>query len=268
MADDQGAFGKVIRIENKAFQADAGHITFSEIPIGSKNPFYSPSMYGGDKNGINVAFAGYYVGQRIARSGQCGVGASASGCVVGTPEAPLRLSSSSPDVFAAEDGSNPTSPSLSGSPKFNGPISMLFDRDVAGVGLAGGFFDTVESTAITAFDRNGRTIGGVHNLGKGMEYMALVTENGRNAIAGIQFSLVGPEAAGYAIDELTFALAGQLDNSQIKRLGDVLAEPEDDLERNEKPSGGLSDLFGDAAKGRDKAKEKKPSGGLSDLFKD
>jgi hypothetical protein len=219
LAQGEGAFGQVIRIDAEGFDDSAGRITFSELPLMTGNPVFYPGSYGAPDDGVVVGFAGYFVGQRIASPGACPQGAVATGCVEGQPQTPLRLASDAPATRIIDDSANPNSPSLSGSPIFNGPVSIVFDRDVAGVGLAGGYFDTPESTAIQAFNRQGQLIGGVRNVGKGMEYMALVTRDGSEQIAGIQFSLVGAESAGFGIDDVTFAFSGQLDRSQIEGLG-------------------------------------------------
>ena len=130
---------------------------------------------------------------------------------MGLPSAPLVLNPASPPTFTADDRSNPESPALSGSSLFSGPVSILFDKDVAAVGLIGGSFNNLGSTAISAFDRQGRLIGGVVNISRGMEFLALATDDGAPRIAGVQFSLVGREAAGYAVDTIRFALPGQYD---------------------------------------------------------
>lgn len=279
LAQDQGEFGRVIRIERSAFLPDAGLITFSEKGMGHKNPLYRPSDYGAKSSSPAVAFGGFFEGQMIGRSHQCPAGAVVTGCVIGNPRSPLRLAGSSPQTFIAEDSSNPRSPSLSGSPRWNGPVTVLFDKDIAGVGLAGGFFNSERSTAIQAYDRNGKLIGGVKNIGLGMEYMALVTEDGRNRIAGLQFSLVGAEAAGFGVDDLSFAFASQIDEKQVPgMMRDSLAKPVPATPENKDPAaaaspkskdkvGGLSGLFG--AKDGEKPPEKpKKSGGLGDLFAD
>lgn len=251
-AQGQGQFGKVIRIDRKAFSPDAGLLTFSEYKLGTRNPVYNPARYRARPNGVTVTFGGYYLGQYLSRSGQCPPGANRNGCVSGKPRAPLALDRGSPVTFIAKDGSNPRSPSLSGSPTFNGAVSMLFDKDVAGVGLVGGYFNAKNSTAIQAYDRSGNLIGGVRNVQIGMEFLALVTEDGADRIAGIQFSLVGPEPAGYAIDDLNFALAKQLDRGQIPALADVLLR---DDKADQDKGGGLADLFG--------APKKEAVGGLA-----
>jgi hypothetical protein len=230
VAEDAGQFGRVERIAQEAFLPEAGLIQFDEFTLASENPVYTPAEYGAPDTAVSVQFGGYFVGQRIGPTSQCPAGAKDTGCVTGDPARPLRIDPSSPTTLTAIDTSNPRSPSLSGSPRFNGPVSMLFDQDVAGVGLYGGYFNTERSTAIRVYDRQGNLIGGVANLGLGMEYLALVTQDGSERIAGLQFSLVGPEPAGFAIDHLSFAKRNQLDDRQLPRLSDrlpVIREPED-----------------------------------------
>lgn len=224
-AQNRDSFGSILRIELDAFGADAGTITFSELARGSINPIFSPSAYGGAPDGVMVGFAGYFEGQSIGTPAACPPGAIPSGCVIGKPLAPLRLAANAPQVFITDDGSNPDSPSLSGSPRFNGPVSFVFDKDIAGIGLAGGYFDNINGTAIQAFDRQGNLLGGVLNLRTGMDYMALVTEDGTDRIAGVQFSIVGAEGAGFAVDNVSFAKSGQLNRQNIdgiKPMPDVL----------------------------------------------
>lgn len=220
--------GSVIRIEIEAFDSDAGRITFSELERGSINPIFSAQAYGGPPDGVMVGFAGYFEGQAIGTRETCPPGAIESGCVVGRPAAPLRLAGDAPAAMIVDDSANPNSPALSGSPKFNGPISFIFSEDIAGVGLAGGYFDRVGATAIQAFDRKGNLLGAVVNTRTGMDYLALVTEDGSDRIAGVQFSIVGPEGAGFAVDDVSFAKSGQLRREMIqgiKPLRDLAVEP-------------------------------------------
>jgi hypothetical protein len=201
----------VVRISKDDFTPDAGLITFSEFGIGTVNPMYTPADYGGAVGQPDVSFDGYFTGQML--SGNPAVdcpGASPTGCVVGTPTGPLSLDPAAPDTFITTDGANPTSPVLSGSPIFNGSIAVLFSVDLAGVGLDGGFFDAIGGTAITAFDRDGNDLGSIINEGFGIEFLGLATDDGTAQIAGLLFSLVGGEPAGYAIDNLQFALEGQV----------------------------------------------------------
>lgn len=200
----------VNRVTEAAFTPAAGLITFSEFAVNTNNPTYTPVNYGGAVGLPTVNFGGWFVGQSAGIAGSCPAGAAVSGCVLGSPTGVLALDPSSPSTFITTDGSNPTSPVLSGTPRFNGPISILFNTDVAGVGLAGGFFDNIGSTAITAYARDGSLLGSVLNEGTGIEFLGLTTSDGLASIAGLQFSLVGAEGAGFAIDNLRFGLAGQV----------------------------------------------------------
>lgn len=199
----------VVRIDQSAFNAGAGLITFSEFANGTVNPTYNPGDYGGGAGSPIVQFGGAFFGQTVGQP-PFPAGAAPTGVVNGSPTGPLSLNPNSPNTFITVDGSNPTSPVLSGSPLFNGPVSILFNRDVAGVGLDGGFFNAIGGTAITAFSRTGSVLGQVTNQANGIEFLGLVTDNGQEAIAGLQFSLVGAEPFGFAIDNVRFGVAGQV----------------------------------------------------------
>lgn len=201
----------IVRVAAADFVAGSGQITFSEKPLGTNNPVYAPGDYGGGLTSPTVTFGGYFAGQSL--SGTPGTdcpGASATACIVGTPTGPLTLAPGAPATFITGDGANPTSPVLSGTPIFNGPIAVLFDTDQAGVGFDAGFFDAAGSTAITAFDRNGNRLGSVANTGLGIEFLGLVTSDGAPQIAGVFLELVGNEPAGFAIDNLRFGVQGQV----------------------------------------------------------
>ena len=200
----------IIDIGQGAFQAGAGLITFSEKAFGSVNPVYAAADYGGGAGAPNVSFGGYFVGQSLGNAGSCPAGAALTGCVVGTPTGTLALDANSPQTFITNDGANPTSPVLSGSPTFNGPVSILFSTPQAGVGLDGGYFNNPHSTGITAYDINGNVIGTVSNLNLGIEFLGLVTSDHSATIAGLQFHLVGDEPAGFAVDNIRFGVGGQV----------------------------------------------------------
>lgn len=201
----------IVRVAAADFVAGAGLITFSEFAVGTVNPAYAPVTYGGGAGSPTVTFDGFFSGQSL--SGNAAVdcpGASPSACVVGNPSGPLTLDAASANTFITNDGANPTTPVLSGSPTFNGPIAVLFDVDLAGVGFDGGFFNAVGSTGITAFARDGSLLGTVSNLGLGIEFLGLVTDDGSEQIAGVFLDLVGSEPAGFAIDNLRFGRRGQV----------------------------------------------------------
>lgn len=206
----QAAQAAVIKIPESAFTPAAGLITFSEFPLNTVNPTYTPGDYGGGAGSPTVNFNGFFNGQSLGDAGSCPPGAALSGCVIGSPSAPLGLDPASPDTFITNDGANPTTPVLSGTPTFNGPIAILFDIPVAGVGLSGGFFDAIGGTAIIAFDNDGNVIGSVLNESLGIEFLGLVTDDESETISGLLFSLVGSEPAGFAIDNVRFGFAGQI----------------------------------------------------------
>lgn len=204
------ASAAVIRVPESSFIAGSGLITFSEFPINTVNPTYTPAMYGGGAGSPTVTFEGFFRGQSLGTAATCPAGAAVTGCVLGNPTGPLTLDPAAPDTFITTDTSFPTSPTLTGSPQFNGPISMVFSVDVAGVGLQGGFFNAIGGTAIRAYDRNGVLLGAVTNQSMGIEFLGLVTDTGAAQIAGLQFSLVGGEPGGFNIDNLRFGGPGQV----------------------------------------------------------
>lgn len=174
----------LVGLSEGSFTPAASVITFSEseFPINTQNPVYTFTDY-------TVSFGGYFVG---------GAGTPTVGST-------LSLDSGAPYTFITGDVSNPTTPVLSGSPQFNGPVAVLFSLDVAAVGLDGGYFDAIGATTIAAFDRLGNLLGSVTNSALGIEFFGLGDDSGLAKIAGIQFYITGNEPYGYAIDNLTFA---------------------------------------------------------------
>ena len=120
------------------FTAGAGKITFSEMALGTQNPVYAPANYGADPSKApTVSFGGWFAGQDLATNPAviC-PGGAASGCVSGTPTSPLTLDTAAQQTRLILDGANPTSPVLTGSPNFNGPIAVLFSQPFVGVGVS------------------------------------------------------------------------------------------------------------------------------------
>ena len=204
----------IINISESAFQAGSGLITFEEsgFPLGTTNPTYTPSDYGGGPDSPTVQFDGFYDGQELGDASTCPSGAALSGCVVGSPTDPLALDPDSPQTEIVTDGAFPSSPTLSGTPTFNGPISLIFSESQFGVGLDGGFFDAIGGTAITAYREDGSEIGSVVNTQEGIEFLGLVTDDRSESIAGLQFSLVGDEPFGFNIDNVRFGTVDQIDD--------------------------------------------------------
>ena len=200
----------VIKVASEDFTANANLITFSEVGLGTTNPVYTADMYGGTGDDPTVSFGGYFLGQSLsADAGNDCPGAAATACIIGSPTGPLSLDPDAPATFTVNDGSNPTSPVLSGTPTFNGGVALLFSEDQFAVGFDGGFFNAVASTAITAFDRDGNLLGSVSNEVTGIEFLGLAVASGANGIAGVFLDLIGSEPAGFAIDNVRF---GQSDD--------------------------------------------------------
>jgi len=172
-----------------SFTPAASVITFSEPgrSLGDTDPIYAIA-------GNTVSFGEYFLGQTV-------VGGSVR-TLTGAPTTPLSLVQNG-RTFISTDGANPTSPVLSGTPTFNGPISFSFATPVAAVGLSGGYFNIVGATTIEAFDVAGLSLGSIVNSALGVEFYGLFDSSGSN-IAGVSFYITGSEPAGFAIDNVTF----------------------------------------------------------------
>lgn len=208
----------VVRVENRQFKAGAGLITFGEVPINTMNPVYPPNRYGGGSGSPTVHFGGHFLGRRIASPQECPPGAVATGCLSGTPTAPLRLDPASAGARTADcplhsDGRTRdcVPPGLGGLPLWNGPIAIWFDRDIAAVGLDGIGFNAIGGTAITVYDRQGRVLGRSVNRRMPTDFIGLATSDLSPRIAGLEFHLVGAEPAGFGIDNVRFGAPDQVD---------------------------------------------------------
>jgi hypothetical protein len=175
-------------------------ITFDEVPLGTVNPsinFPNTPVLGN----VTVSFAGNFVGQLAG-------GGPPVTLIDTTPTSPLTLDVNSPNTVTVNDGApGATSPVLSGTPTFNGPISIFFSTPVAGVALKGGYFDAVNSTTIEAYDANGNSLGTITNSVTGFEFYGLADSSGANVIKGVSFYITGNEPAGFEIDDVTFGAA-------------------------------------------------------------
>ena len=181
-----------------SFTPLASKITFSEYALGTVDPVYNfaavPTL-----GNVTVKFGGNFVGQTAG--GGPPVSLTDHTPTVGVA---LALDAAAPHTFISPDGASPDSPILSGTPQFNGPISMLFSTPVAGVGLTGGYFDALHSTTIEAYDAMGNILGSLTNSSLGLEFYGLADASGANVISGISFFITGPEPAGFGIDNVTF----------------------------------------------------------------
>lgn len=108
------------------------------------------------------------------------------------------------DPFITTDSANPTSPVLSGTPRFNGDIRGSFvDPDdpttptaVRMVEFDAGYFDEVGSTRVKWFGPDGAVLGQKINVGNGIQKLTLTGGN----IASFHIGIFKTEPAGYAID--------------------------------------------------------------------
>ncbi len=130
---------------------------------------------------------------------------------VGTPistqyaSSGVAFSGSSP--FITTDSDNPTSPVLSGTPRFFGSITATFVKPndpsqpaiADNVSFDAGYFNAVGSTTVTYFDVNGATIATVVNTQLAIEHITAP-----NAIHGFTIAITGTEPFGFAIDNLAF----------------------------------------------------------------
>jgi hypothetical protein len=109
--------------------------------------------------------------------------------------------------FITTDSSNPTSPVLSGSPRFQGAIEGSFvdpsdgttPTIVQSFALDAGYFDEFGSTRIEWFDPDGNKLGQRTNSHLGIETFEIEGGN----IAHWRISIIENEPAGYAIDNVS-----------------------------------------------------------------
>jgi len=195
----------IVPIDSTSFVANAGLITFSEFAIGTTNPTYTASQYGGTGTAPGVSFGSYFMGQTLGTVTTCPAGVAIGGCVLGAPDPGLSLDLAAGGAFIAADTAHTGSPVLSGSPFLNGSIAMLFSTNQAGVSFDGGFFNAIGTTSVTAYDRDGNVLGVVTNPGTGIQFLGIGTSDRTAQIAGLLISLVAPEAAGFSIDNIRFS---------------------------------------------------------------
>ena len=108
-------------------------------------------------------------------------------------------------AFITGDGANPTSPVLSGTPRFSGPIQVQFvvpgtsdPSIVASFSLDAGYFDAIGSTRLIIYDQQNRIIDQKTNTRLGIENF---TVSG-GGISKFTMEIFENEPAGFAIDNL------------------------------------------------------------------
>lgn len=201
----------IISIEAPSFRTHTGLIEFSEpgFGTGQTNPAFQPSDYGGDGGSPAVSFGGFFRGQHLSQATTANCDRAAAGtCVAGVPdtgEDGLALDPDAPDVKIFRDHAR-DSLVLSGKPGIygSGPIAAVFSNDQVGIGLDVGAFDASGTLAVTAFARDGSTLGTILNTTTGIEFLGFADEAGDATIAGISLHLVDKDIFGYTLDNLRF----------------------------------------------------------------
>jgi hypothetical protein len=110
-------------------------------------------------------------------------------------------------TFISPDGANPTSPVLSGSPRFQGPVRGAFvapggsaPATVESLSLDAGYIDEPGSVALSVFNISGGLIKRVLANQSGIDRLTIAAPG----IASFEVKAIGAEPAGFAIDNLTF----------------------------------------------------------------
>lgn len=123
------------------------------------------------------------------------------------------------DPFISSDGSNPTSPVLSGSPRFQGDIEGYFvspydgesPATVSWFSLDAGYFNEVGSTLIEWFDLSNNKLGEQYSSITGIETFVIEDDG----IASFHIGMTSSDSAGYAIDNINFGNLSVLDFSKV-----------------------------------------------------
>lgn len=134
------------------------------------------------------------------------------------------------NVYVTGDGSNPTSPVLSGVPLFQGPIRGRFvipgtttPTTVFGFSLDVGYIDSRNSVEVTYYDAAGATIGSMKAQSLGIDRITVRAKD----IASFSVHTVSDEPAGFAIDNLEVLRApAGITPTRIASLGDSYSSGE------------------------------------------
>ncbi len=202
----------LVNVTADDFMPSAGLITFSEFDLETENPTYTFADYGGLDGQPTVNFSGFFLGQSLSDdpSVDC-PGAEPESCVIGAPSNPLTLDPDSPSTIILVDNAHLTTPVLAGGFDYWGPISILFDRGLAGVGFNLGFFDAVGETSVEIYDQSGALLKRfLNSKGDGIEFIGFATSDGSEIIRGVKISIIGDEPGGFSLDSLRFAFTDQV----------------------------------------------------------
>lgn len=117
-------------------------------------------------------------------------------------------------AFITNDGANPTSPVLSGTPLFTGNITGTFVKPTDGspstatsFSLDAGYFDAIGSVVLSWFDSSGNLIGTQQNSTLGIEHFTVISSPPEPGIAKWEIGVAGSEPAGFAIDNVSMTIS-------------------------------------------------------------
>ncbi len=110
-------------------------------------------------------------------------------------------------VFISDDGADPTSPALSGTPLFNGPISAEFvtasgePGTVKSFSLDAGYFNDKGSTKLTWYGADGQVLGSKLDKKIGYDHFSVKSDT---PIASFTMKEIGAEQSGFSMDNISF----------------------------------------------------------------
>ena len=180
-------------------------VTFGGVQQGGYA--YLPFQFGsGPYAGALIEFSSVFVGQTLLFSGA----APFSQLNVAEPSAPgqpLQLGYStglySDYIEVTDDAASPTNPVLAGGPvTFREPVSILLTQPTSAIVLTAGYFDSLGTLTIDAYDANGNEIGAVTNTATGFETFGLLDPSGAD-ISGLTIQSSDP--AGFDINDIYLA---------------------------------------------------------------
>ncbi|MGB3513357.1 MAG: putative Ig domain-containing protein [Microcoleaceae cyanobacterium] len=196
-------------------------IDFDEFPDDTISPIYSPAAYDANDSAPTVTFRAFFAGQDYSEDSEQDCNDAAElGCVTGNPSSPLSLATPAYVRIARISSDSQASMERALITQDNAAYSILFDKDVAAVGVSVLNLNTVGTVAVKFFDRQGTLLKQVTNQKTGNEYIGFGTNDDTDRIAGVQLSLVNPEVGGYKIGDFSFIQKAYQANLQLKTVTD------------------------------------------------
>ncbi|MBP0019501.1 MAG: hypothetical protein J7647_18360 [Cyanobacteria bacterium SBLK] len=210
---------------NPVSDRNSFEIAFDEYPANTPSPVYSPDTYDANTSAPTVTFRAFFKGQDYALNPDedCN-GASEFGCIVKSPSSPLTLDNSAYVRSVNIGVDNQASKGRVLTTQNNSAYSILFDKDVASVGVSVLALDVEGSVRVRVFDRQGNLLQETTNQNTGKEFFGFGSNNDTDKIAGMQLSLANPEPEGFKIENLSF--------KQVAYQADVIAAKAIDPNQN------------------------------------